>query len=90
MYDNSFIILVPVIYLLRREDGQNPRLNILIGCVHYVIMLRVKFIKKQYYVRPSMHKFQKLLTTTCKRELFRLMTFIKFVFKDYNNRLTCS
>ena len=90
MYDNSFIILVPVIYLLRGEDGQNPRLNILIDCVHYVIMLRVQFIKKQYYVRSSMHKFQKLLTTTCQRELFRLMTFIKFVFKDYNNRLTCS
>ena len=37
-----------------------------------------------------MHKFQKLLTTTCKRELFIRMTFIKLVFKDYNNRLTCS
>ena len=63
--------------------------HILMTCPHY-LDLRVKFIKKQYYVRPSMHKFQKLLNTTCKRELFRLMTFIKFVFKDYNNRLTCS
>ena len=36
------------------------------------------------------HTFQKLLTTTCKRELFRHMTFIKLVYKDYNNRLTCS
>ena len=59
-------------------------------CLHY-LDLRVKFIKKQYYVRPSMHKFQKLLTTTTyKRKLFRLMTFIKFVFKDYKGRLTCS
>ena len=63
--------------------------HILMTCPHY-LDLRVKFIKKQYYVRPSMHKFQKLLNTTCKRELFRLMTFIKFVFKDYNNCLTCS
>ena len=53
-----------------------------------LIDLRVKFIKKQYYVRSSMYKFQKLLTTTCKRELFRLMTFIKLFLKDYNNRHT--
>ena len=63
--------------------------HILMTCPHYVD-LRVKLIKKQYYIRPSMHKFQKLLTTTCKRDLFRLMTFIELCFKDYNNRLTCS
>ena len=35
-------------------------------CPHY-LDLRVKFIKKKYYVRSSMHKFPKLLTTTRKR-----------------------
>ena len=64
---------------------------ILMTCLHY-LDLGVKFIKEQYHVRPSMHKFQKLLTTTVtsKRELLGLMTFIKLFFKDYNNRLTCS
>ena len=52
--------------------------HILMTCPHY-LDLRVKFIKRQYYVRPSTHKFQKLLTTTCKRKLFKLMTFIKLV-----------
>ena len=63
--------------------------HIFMTCPHY-LDIRVKFINKQYYVRPSLHRFQKLLTTTSKRKLFRLMRFIKLVFKDYNNRLTCS
>ncbi len=62
--------------------------HILMKCEHYAD-LRIKFVKKYFYIRPSMHKFQKLMTTTNRRELFRLMTFIKFVFKDYNSRLTC-
>ena len=46
-------------------------------------------IKKQYYVSPNMLKFQKLLTTTCERKLFRLMTFINLLFKECSNCLTC-
>ena len=63
--------------------------HVLIKCPHYTD-LRKKFIKSYYYCRPSMYKFLKLMTSTNKRELFRLMTCIKFVLKDYNSRLICN
>ena len=50
--------------------------------------LRAKFIRKQFYVKPSMLKFQKLLTTTNSKDLQRLMTFIKLIFRDHNSSLT--
>ena len=60
--------------------------HVLMTCPHYK-SLRLKFIKKKYYERPSMRKFTNLLTTTNDCELHRLMTFIKLVLKDYNLRL---
>ena len=50
--------------------------------------LRAKFIRKQFYVKPSMLKLKKLLTTTNSKDLQRLMTFIKLIFRDYNSSLT--
>ena len=60
--------------------------HILMKC-KYFVNLREKYISKKYYKRPSMYKFQKLMNTT-KRELYRLMLFIKCIFKEYNSRLT--
>ena len=60
--------------------------HVLMTCPHYK-SLRLKFIKKKYYEKPSMRKFTNLLTTTNDCELHRLMTFIKLVLKDYNLRL---
>ena len=57
--------------------------HVLMTCLHYK-SLRLKFIKKKYYERPSIKKFTNLLTTTNKCELYRLMTFIKLVLKDYS------
>ena len=39
--------------------------------------LRAKFIRKHFYLKPSMLIFQKLLTTTNSKDLQKLMTFIK-------------
>ena len=61
--------------------------HILLKCSQYS-GLRAKFIRKQFYVKPSMLKFQKLLTTTNSKDLQRLMTFIKVIFRDYNSSLT--
>ena len=61
--------------------------HVLLICSQYS-GLRAKFIRKQFYVKPSMLKFQKLLTTTNSKDLQRLMTFIKLTFRDYNSSLT--
>ena len=45
--------------------------------------VRTKYIKPYYYQRPSMQKFVELLNTTNTRERFRLMLFIKIMFKMY-------
>ena len=55
-------------------------------CVHFHI-LRIKFINKYYYVRPSMYKFQQLMNTRKKREYFRLMLFVKLTMNEYNSML---
>ena len=60
--------------------------HVLLICSQYS-GLRAKFICQHFYVKPSMLKFQKLLTTTNSKDLQRLMTFIKLIFRDYNNRL---
>ena len=38
---------------------------------------RTKYINKHYYVRPSMYKFVNLMNSTKKREVYRLMVFMK-------------
>ena len=53
---------------------------------NYFVNLRENYISIKYYNRPSMYKFQKLMNTS-KRELFRLMIFMKCIFKEYNSRL---
>ena len=53
---------------------------------NYLVNLREKYIRRKYYNRPSMYVFQNLINTT-KRELFRLILFIKCIFKEYNSRL---
>ena len=68
------------------ENDIEDEYHILMKC-KYFVNLREKYISKKYYERPSMYKFQKLMNTT-KRELYRLMLFIKCIFKEYNSRLT--
>ena len=58
--------------------------HVLLICSQYS-GLRAKFIRKQFYVKPSMLKFQKLLTTTNSKDLQKLMSFIKLMFRAYNN-----
>ena len=45
--------------------------------------IRIKYIKKYYYARPSMLKFIELMHVDTKREQFKLMLFIKYMFKLY-------
>ena len=68
------------------ENDIEHEYHILMKC-KYFVYLREKYISKKYYKSPSMYKFQKLMNTT-KRELYRLMLFIKCIFKEYNSRLT--
>ena len=49
--------------------------------------LREKYIKPYYYRRPSMHKFGKLMNTDNRRDLYRLMVFLKLTFKLYVDTL---
>ena len=67
------------------ENDIEDEYHILTKCNCFV-NLREKYISKMYYNRPSMYKFQKLMNTTA-RELYRLMFFIKCIFKEYNSRL---
>ena len=67
------------------ENYIEDEYHILMKC-KYFVNLREKYISRKYYKRPSTYKFQKLMNTT-KRELYRLMLFIKCIFKEYNSRL---
>ena len=49
--------------------------------------LREKYIKPYYYRRPSMHKFVELMNTESRRDLHRLMVFLKLTFKLYEDTL---
>ena len=40
-------------------------------------------MKKYYYVRPSMAQFIELMLVEGKREQFKLMPFLKYMFKLY-------
>ena len=41
--------------------------------------IRIKYINKYYYMRPSMLKFIELIHVDTKREQFKLMLFIKYL-----------
>ena len=45
--------------------------------------LGTKYIKTYYYTRPSKLKFIELMHVDTKREQFKLMLFIKYMFKMY-------
>ena len=45
--------------------------------------LRTKYVNNYYYTRPSMPKFIELMHVDTKREQFKLMLFIKYMFKIY-------
>ena len=49
--------------------------------------LRRTYLKKYYYNRPSMHKFVELMNTVNRKTLFKLMLFIKIIFKEYAETL---
>ena len=51
-------------------------------CQHFKD-LRTKYIKKYYYMRPSMATFIELMHVEGKREQFKLMLFLKYMFKQY-------
>ena len=61
--------------------------HVLMKCTYFSI-IRKKYLRSYYSHRPSMFKFQKLLTTDNKRDLFRLMLYIQIVLKMYNSGLT--
>ena len=49
--------------------------------------VRKKYIKPFYYQRPNMMKFLDLMTSVSKKDRFRLMLFLKVVFKMYAETL---
>ena len=53
-------------------------------CEHFRDV-RVKYIKPFYYKRPSMWKFVELMNSTSKRARFKLMLFLKIIFKLYGD-----
>ncbi len=58
------------------EQDIEDEYHILMKCPYFK-SLRQKYVKKCYYCKPSMFKFQRLMTTQNKRDLYRLMIFIK-------------
>ena len=53
----------------------------------YFKNIREKYIKPYYYTRPSMIKFIELMNTPNSKERFRMMLFLKIVFKLYAETL---
>ena len=49
--------------------------------------VRKKYIKPFYYQRPNMMKFLDIMTSVSKKDRFRLMLFLKVVFKMYAETL---
>ena len=56
--------------------------HVTLVCQHFND-LRTKYVKKYYYVRPSMAKLIELMHVEGKREQFKLMLFLKYMFKLY-------
>ena len=49
--------------------------------------VKKKYVKAFYYQRPNMMKFLDLMTSVSKKDRFRLMLFLKVVFKLYAQTL---
>ena len=84
-------LLVPVIctkyihnmyIVFYREDEYHVAL-----ICEYFKNIREKYIKPYYYTRPSMIKFIELMNTPNSKERFRMMLFLKIVFKLYAETL---
>ena len=57
--------------------------HVTLVCQQFKDLIRAKYINKYYYTRPSMLKFIELMQVDTKREQFKLMLFIKYMFKLY-------
>ena len=73
------------LYLYIYSDIQDE-FHITLCCVKFK-SLREKYIKPYYYRRPSMQKFVELMNTDNRRDLHRLMIFLKLLFKLYMDTL---
>ena len=62
------------------------KFHIPLCCVKFK-SLREKYIKPYYYRRTSMQKFFELMNTDNRRELHRLLMFLKLLFKLYMDTL---
>ena len=60
--------------------------NVTLVC-EYLRDARKKYMKPFYYQRPNMMKFLDLMTSVSKKDHFRLMLFLKVVFKMYAETL---
>ena len=77
-----FFCLVIVYIEVYTEDEY----HMIMICEHFRDV-RVKYIKPFYYKRPSMWKFVQLMNSTSKRDRFKLMLFLKIIFKLYGDTL---
>ena len=68
------------------EHDIEDEYHIVLKC-EYFKDIREKYIKKYYYVRPSMYKLQQLMNTASKQEQFRLMLFAKLVLYEYEQSM---
>ena len=69
--------------LCNNPDVQDE-FHITLCCVKFN-SLREKYIKPYYYRRPCMLKCVELMNTENRRDLYRLMVFLKLAFKCLNN-----
>ena len=67
-------------------SGIQDEFHITLCCVKFK-SLREKYIQPYYYRRPSMQKFVELMNTDNRRDLHRLMIFLKLLFKLYMDTL---
>ena len=71
--------------LCNNPDVQDE-FHITLYCAKFDSLIE-KYIKPYYYRRPSMLKFIELMSTENKRDLYRLMVFLKLTFKFYVDTL---
>ncbi len=71
---------------LCNEHDIQDEYHIMMKCAYFTA-IRTKYIKKYYYVRPSMYKYLQLMNTNNSRERFRLMLLCKLITKEYNATL---
>ena len=60
--------------------------HVMLICPRYTV-LRKKYLKKYYIVKPGMHNFVVLLNAENIKEQQRLAVFTKFLFQEHNKQL---